>query len=287
MSKVKIVTDSTNSLPKELIKQYEIEVVPFMMTVGKKIYRDEIDVSVEQALEMLPALEHLPTMSGPNPGEFVQIFNKLVPDTDQILCIVTSKVFSVTYSSASRARDVVKEMYPNLKIEILDSRACSGSLGFIALEAARAASAGKSMAEVIQVAQGMIPRVKHYTGMHSLKYLSHAGRVPKSVVAPGDNEPLDVKNVISVNTANGQIEFIGKYVGMDQALEAMIEKAKQSLRPDQDVHFMAHYTNDIQVAEKLQKMALANFKCVECYITRHTGVMCCSTGPQYGISFFT
>lgn len=285
MSKVKIITDSLNSLPKELIKEYGIEVVPFMMTVGKKIYRDEIDITVEQVLEMLPTLDQIPTMSGPNPGEFVQLFNKLAPQTDQILCIVTSKVFSVTYASAGRAREAVKDIYPKLNIEILDSRASSGSLGFIVLESSRAAQAGKNMAEVLQVAREMIPRGKHYTGMHSPKYLINCGRAPKGLPV-NEKDPIDIKTVISVDTNTGQIEFVGKYIGMDKALEAMIDNAKKRLNADRDVHFMAHYSDDIQIAEKLKQMALDRFKCVECYITQHTGVMNCSTGPQYGISFF-
>jgi DegV family protein with EDD domain len=288
MSTVKIVTDSMNSLPKELIKEYEVEVIPFLMTVGKKVYRDEIDITTEQVLEMLPKLDKIPTMSGANPGEIVQIFTKLSPQTKQILCIVTSKAFSVTYLSAERALDLVKDLYPGLRIEILDSRACSGSLGFIALEAARAAQKGASLEEVIKVAQDMIPRVKHYTGMHGLKYLIHAGRAPKSGL-PGqsENEPLETKNVISVNTSNGQIEFVGQYPNLDKALEAMIHNAKLRLTPGKEMHFMAHYSDDIQVAETLKKMALSNFKCAECYITQFTGVTVCATGPQYGIAFYS
>jgi DegV family protein with EDD domain len=286
MSQVRIITDSTNSLPGELIKEFGIEVVPFLMTAGKNVYRDEIDITVDQVLEMLPTLETLPTMSGPNPGEFVQLFKKLAPQTDQVLCIVTSRVFSVTYASAVRSREAFKNILPDFRIEILDSQTCSGSLGFIALEAARAARAGHNMDEVIQVAKSMIPRVKHYTGMHSLKYLSHAGRMPKSMGPARDDDPLETKTVISVDTGTGQIEFTGKYNGLEKALEAMIGKAKERLVPDRDVHFMAHYTNDIQVAETLRKMALESFRCAECYISRHTAVMSCSTGPQYGISFY-
>jgi DegV family protein with EDD domain len=161
-------------------------------------------------------------------------FNQLAGFTDQVLVIGMSRAFSATCFSAERARELVQESFPALKIEILDSKSSMGALGFVVLEAARAAEQGKSMAEVLQVARDMIPRVKHYTGMPSLGYLSHAGRMPKSMLAtktPIDDSALSIKTVISVNRGSGQIELVGKFPDQPQAMAAMISGAKQHLDP--------------------------------------------------------
>lgn len=77
MSKVKVVTDSTNCIPKELVREYSIEIVPVNMTINGKNYLDEVDITPAQFWAMLPALDRLPTASGVGPGEFVHLFRRL------------------------------------------------------------------------------------------------------------------------------------------------------------------------------------------------------------------
>ncbi len=290
MSKVKIITDSTNCLPKDLVRECDIRIAPSSMTIDKKNYRDEIDINPKQFWQMLPTLDKLPALSGPGPGDFVYHYNELARLTEEVLVIGMSRAFSVTCFSAERARELVQEAYPSLKIEILDSKSSMGALGFIVLEAARAAQQGKSLAEVLQIAKDMIPRVKHYTGMHSLTYLSHSGRLPKAMPAnsaPGDAGSLHTKTVITVNRSSGQIEFVGKFPDQAQAIEAMISGAKQHLDPSHPAHFMVHYSIESNEVADLKQMVQDNFKCSEFYITQCTAVMTCATGPQFGISFYS
>jgi DegV family protein with EDD domain len=290
MSNVAIVTDSTNCLPKDLIREYDIRIAPSNMTINNKNYRDEIDINPAQFWQMLPALDKLPTLSGPGPGDFVYHFNELAGQTGEVLVIGMSRAFSVTCFSAERARESVQSDFPDLKIEILDSRSSMGALGFIVLEAARAAKQEKSLADVLQTAKDMIPRVKHYTGMHSLKYLSHSGRLPKSMLssgATGGQGSLDTKTVISVNRSSGQIELVGKFPDQPSAMEAMISGAKAHLDLSRPAHFMVHYSIDLGEVEELKKMVLDNFNCAEFYVTQCTAVMTCATGPQFGISFYS
>jgi DegV family protein with EDD domain len=290
VSKVKIVTDSTNCLPKDLVREYDIRIAPSNMTVNNKNYRDEIDINPEQFWRMLPNLDKLPTLSGPGPGDFVSHFKELAGQTEEVLVIGMSRAFSVTCFSAERARELVQEAFPALRIEILDSKSSMGALGFVVLEAARAANQGKSLAEVLQIAREMIPRVKHYTGMHSLKYLSHSGRLPRAMPAsdkPGDNSTLHTKTVITVNRSSGQIELVGKFPDQPKAIEAMISGAKQHLDPSGPAHFMVHYSIDLSEVEDLKGIVQDNFKCSEFYITQCTAVMTCATGPQFGISFYS
>jgi DegV family protein with EDD domain len=290
MAKIKIVTDSTNCLPKELIRQYDIRIAPSSMTVNKKNYRDEIDITPDQLWQILPTLDNLPPLSGPGPGDFAPHFDDLAGQTDEILVIGMSRAFSVTCFSAERARELTLEAHPSLKIEILDSKSSMGALGFIVLEAARAAERGKNMAEIMQIAQDMIPRAKHYTGIHSLTYLSHSGRLPKSMIVkgvPADDRSVETKTVISVNRSSGQIELVGKFPDRQQAVEAMISGAKAHLKASSPAHFMVHYSVDLHEVDDLKKAVEDNFNCAELYVTRCTAVMTCATGPQFGISFYS
>jgi DegV family protein with EDD domain len=290
VSNVKVVTDSTNCIPKALVREYGIEIVPVNMTINGKNYLDEVDITPAQFWTMLPSLDRLPTASGVGPGEFVHLFRRLAEQTDRVLVIGMSRAFSVTCSSAEKARSMVEKDLPGLKIEIMDSKSSMGALGFIVLEAAKAARSGKDLTEILDIAQSMVPRVKHYTGMHSLKYLTNIGRLPPGImgtVAAADDSPLQLKTVISVDRNSGQIVFIGKYHGLRRAMEEMIKGAKQHLDPSKDAHFMVHYSIEEGEVEPLKKMVEANFKCSELFVTQCTAVMTCSTGPQFGISFYS
>ncbi len=289
MSKVKVVTDSTNCLPKNLVSELDIRIAPSNMTINNKNYRDEIDIDQAQFWELLPTLESLPTLSGPGPGDFMPHFKELAGQTGEVLVIGMSRAFSVTCFSAERARELIQETFPALNIEILDSRSSMGALGFIVLEAARAANKGKSLAEVKGIANDMIPRVKHYTGMHSLKYLSHSGRLPKTMPAgrPDDKSTIDTKTVITVNRTTGQIEFVGKFPNQADAIQAMVSGAKQHLDPSRPAHFMVHYSIELDEVADLRKAVEDNFKCSEFYVTQCTAVMTAATGPQFGMSFYS
>ena len=290
MPNVAIITDSTNCIPKPLIKEYDINVLPTTLTINGKLYLDEIDISPDEFWEMMPSFDRMPSGSGVRPGEFIDCFTRLAPVTDKFVCIVMSKGIGVSYSSAQQAKEMIHSTHPGLTVEVIDSRASSGGLGFIVLEAARAAKAGKSLAEVLTVVQNMIPRVKHFTGVHSLKFLHQYGRMPASIAPAGiasDNSPLNIKTIISVSRETGQVEFIGKYRGMQNANQGMIDKAKEYLKPDREAHFMVHYSHDIHETDALRKLIQANFKCKELYISQFTAGMLASTGPQFGMAFYS
>ena len=181
MSRVGIVTDSTNCLPEELIKEYDIRVVSVGFSFDGKAYRDK-DITNDEFWRLFHEAKGMPTTSAASMGDFASVFTELGKSSDNIVCVVVSKALSATHEAATQARDMVKAEQPGLNIEIIDSKTSAGALGFIVLEASRAARAGKSLAEVVQIAQDMIPRVKFFVALDTLKYLIKGGRAPKTAV---------------------------------------------------------------------------------------------------------
>ena len=151
MSQVGIVIDSASCMPPELIKEYDIHIAPVHLTMDGKDYRDQIDITPAEFWKIFKDLEEMPTTSGVGPVDFAGAFSELAKSTDSIVCIVVSKVLSATYSAAEQAREIVRAEYPNLSIEIVDSKRAVGAQSLIALEAARVARADKNFAEVVQV----------------------------------------------------------------------------------------------------------------------------------------
>ena len=283
MAKVSIVTDSTSCLPPELVKEYGIRIVPVSLVIDGKSYRDT-DITNDEFWKLFYAAKNLPTTSAASPGDFASTFTDLGKSTDSIVCILVSKALSATHESAVQASKMVKAENPNLNIEIVDSKTATGALGFIVLEAARAAQAGKSLEEVVQVAQDMIPRVKFLVGMDTLKYLIKSGRAPKTAVI---GDILQVKPIIGMVSETGLVESLSRARGKRKAMVKMADMMKDYIDTSKPVHLMVHYTDGIAAGEELKDMVTSQLDCAEVHLTPYTPVMASASGPVVALSFYS
>lgn len=151
MARVRIVTDTTSCLPPELIQKYGITIIPCGLVIDGIPYRDCIDITLEQICLLFQDMKKQPTTSAISPGDFLNVFKELGETTDSIVCILVTKALTATQESAYQARRLIRPENPALNIEIVDSKTSAGALGFIVLQAARAAEEGKDIAQVVQV----------------------------------------------------------------------------------------------------------------------------------------
>ena len=283
MSKVGIVTDSVSCLPAEVIKEYGIRVVPVGLSINGKAYRDQVDITPDEFWKMFPEIKELTTGTGPL-GDYIEAFQGLAQSTDSIFCTFVSKALSAIPEAAVQAREKFKAENPAVTIEIIDSRTATGAQGFIVLEAARAAQAGKSLAEVVQVAQDMIPRVKWVVAMETLKYLIKGGRAPKTAYI---GEFLQVKPIIGMVNNTGVIENLGKAMGKQKAMAKLPQMMNEYIDTSKPIHVNIHYTDRIEDGEKLRDLVTSQFNCEEVYLTPATPVICGHIGPAVAVSFYS
>jgi DegV family protein with EDD domain len=284
MSKVGIVTDSTNCLPAELIKEYGIRVAPYHLILEGKVYLDQIEITPSEFWRMFKKLKNLPTTGVPSPGSYADIFTELAKSTNDIVCLIISHALSAAYKSATTAREMVMSEHPGLNIELIDTKNSVGALGFVALEAARAAQAGKSLNEVVKIAQDLVPRVKYIAAFDSLKYLIRGGRAPKSAIV---GDLMGVKPLIGIVSDTGMVDSLGRERGKKKAMQKLVELVKEHADTNKPLHVMAHYTDNIEDGEQLKEMVTARYNCAEVYTTDLTPVMTTHTGPAIGLSFYS
>ena len=282
MAKVGIVTDTISCLPPEVIKEYDIHVVPTSLSIDDKPYRDQVEITTEEFWKLFPEMKRF-SSGAPILGDLTETFTELGKTTDSIAYIAVSTGVSATYETAVQAKDIVKSEHPNLNIEVIDSKSGGGGQGFVVIEAARAAQAGKSMAEVLQVTEGMIPRVKMVMVMETLKYLIKGGRAPKTAYV---GELLGIKPLIGLVSDTGAVEFLSKAMGKKKAMNKLIDLVKKHADTSKPLHIMAHYTNLIEEGEKVRDIITSQFKCEEVYLTPFTPIMSGHTGPIVALSFY-
>lgn len=283
MAKVGIVTDTIACLPPEKISEYSIKMVPVSLNIDGKNYRDMVDLNPNDFWKMFPNMKEFST-GAPALAEYTTVFEELSRATDNIACIFVSKALSATYETAVQARDMFLKEHPEIKIEIIDSRNAAGAQGFIVLEMARAAEAGKNLVEVVQIANEMIPRVRFVCAMETMKLLIKIGRAPKTAYM---GELFQVKPIIGMVNNTGLVENLGRARGMEKTMQRLVQLIEPYIPPGKPAHLNVHYTNSISDGEKLKGLVTSRFSYNELYFTPYSPVMCGAVGPVIAVSFYS
>jgi DegV family protein with EDD domain len=180
---VAVVTDSTSDLSKELTNQYGITVVPLFVHFGNEAFRDGVDITPDQFYARLQSGRVFPTTSAPSAGAFVDVYRELGKDHDGIISLHLSSKVSATYSAARLGADGVKAY--GIRVEAVDTLQASAALGLIVIEVAKAARDGKSLPELVKLAESLSKRAI-FTGLvETLEYLHKGGRIGKAQVLLG------------------------------------------------------------------------------------------------------
>jgi DegV family protein with EDD domain len=190
---VKIVTDSLSDITSDIAEGLGITVVPLTVSFGKESFLDRITMSTDEFYYRLTHDATWPTTTQPPPGTFVDVYNKLAEETDEILVITLSTKLSGTYQSALAAKSMVEE---KCRIEVIDSLTVAMGLGLIVIAAAKAVQDGANLDEVTDLVRRAIPRSHLIAFFDTLKYLAKGGRIGKAQGLLG--AMLSIKPILTV-----------------------------------------------------------------------------------------
>lgn len=272
MSRVRIVTDSTADLPKEIIHQLGIIVVPLKVTIGEKVYRDGVDIS---SGEIIKRLEHdgiMPATSQPSPGEFVAVYEKLIAKGESVISIHLSGKLSGTVQSAQTA----KTMTDAKNIFIVDSKTASMGLGLIVVAAAKAAQEGKIAREILAMVKDLVDKSFVLFLVDTLDYLEKGGRIGKAAAFLGSL--LKIKPILTVDK-EGQVVPLEKVRGRAKALERMAQIIEEKIDMTRHYECAFLYGNDCEGAFKLEEYVLSVLNCNNSTISELGPVILSHTGP--------
>jgi len=266
---VKIVTDSVADLPPQVAEELGITVVPLNVRFGTEVYRDGIDLTAEQFYERLTHSETLPVTSVPSPASFAEAYDKLAEETDEILAITLTSKLSGTYEVALQSIGLMKR---KCRVEVIDSLQAVMSQGFIVMTAAKAAQAGSSFNEVIDVTQKTIPRVDMRAAFDTLEYLKRGGRIGKAQALLGSM--LRVNPIVTLK--DGVVEPAGRTRSRAKAIERLYNFAMSYSHIEEMAVEDAACPDD---AELLVEHLSSKFPRERIYRSKTTPVIGTHTGP--------
>ena len=283
MSKVAIVTDTTACLPKELVEEYGIKMVPMSLIFEDRVYRDEVDITASEVYQMLEQEEKIPSTSAPSPGSYLEAFRELSQRAESIVCISMPTELTMAFQSATQAKEMAKDELPHTAVEVIDCRSAAGALGLVTLAAARAAAAGQSLDEVIKIIKDMMQRVHMIGLVDTLVYLARGGRIPKVAAWAGD--VLKVKPILTLS--QGKPAPLTAVRTKARGLERLLEIMQHRTGSNSPIHVIVLHANVLKEAESLKQRISQEFNCVEIYVKDFTPVMGVHTGPGLiGIAFY-
>jgi DegV family protein with EDD domain len=133
MKKVAIITDSSAYLPKDIVDDLGIHIVPLTLLWEGKSYRDGIDITPQECYTRMVEADTIPTTSQATVGEFTEIFQSLLDQDYAVLAMLISSGISGTVESAIKA----KAQFGDAPLEVVDSKQVSMALGFMLMTVGR------------------------------------------------------------------------------------------------------------------------------------------------------
>ncbi len=243
---IRIVTDSTCDLPKELADAHGITVIPCYINIGARSFLDGVDLTRQAFYARLSTYEQFPKTAAPGSEMFHATYERLADEgATEILSIHLSSTLSALFNVATLGAQEVR----GATVTLFDSRQLSLGLGWQATTAAQMVAAGKSVSEIVAALREQIGRTYTCAALDTLENLRRGGRVSRLVETLGT--ALQIKPLVRVHdgevgiertrTRKGALEHLGNWIRELGALEhaAIVytdrpergEELRQLLRP--------------------------------------------------------
>ena len=254
--KVQIVSDGSLDLPQELTREKDIEVVPFYVSFDSKTYKKEIiEIGIRDFYqEMVDHPDVFPKSSMPSVDDFYHVFEKSAKENIPVICICITKKFSGSLQSATVAKGMIEEKYPQAKIAVIDSTVNTVLQGLFVLEACRLRDMGMDYEEIIEKILPIRETGRILFTVGSIDYLQHGGRIGKLAgIAAG---ALGIKPMITLK--EGEIFSSGLARGRVRSMKKVVDMTREYLdevnaKPG-EYSFCIGYGYDYEEAVKFREM---------------------------------
>jgi DegV family protein with EDD domain len=215
MKRVKVVTDSTADIPDDLADELEIGVVHDYINFGTQSLRDKLDISRTEFYNRLVSASEMPTTASPSVGEFEVAFRNAGAPEVSLVSLHPSAHFSALYNTACLAA----QSFPEGRITVVDTGQVTMGMGWQVIAAARAAQAGATLPEIVELVTAMRPRAHVVAALDTFEFLRRSGRVgwAKSIVGT----LLHIKPMIEVQ--DGQIYPLDRVRTTRRAMARLVE----------------------------------------------------------------
>ena len=277
---MQIVTDSGTDvyLSPEQMAELNIHVVPLVVTLDDKSYREGVDIQPNEFYRLLAATGSLPTTSQPSAGDFAETYRRLAggepPIDPDILSIHMTSGLSGTVNAAKAGA----ELAPEANVTVVDTKTLSAAAGWQVVAAARAVQAGWSKERILPMLERIGAASDSAYTLKELKYLIHGGRIShmKGLIA----SLLNIKPLIGVEKVGGTYVQLGQARTFKRAVKGLVGLIAKQHAPGSALRVQVLHAYNPEGAAMLREQVDPLFECTWLPVGPMSLVLGAHTGPS-------
>jgi DegV family protein with EDD domain len=248
---IRLITDSSADLPKELIDKYNISVVPLIINLEGKEYLEGVNISPQEFFDKMFASKELPKTSQPSPLIFANTFKELANVNDELICLTISSGLSGTYQSALLGTEL-----SNVKVTVFDTLGGSLAHGIQLIKVAQLIEKGFTMDYIVDKLIEYRENTNILILLDNLTNIVKGGRLTKF-----QGSIASILNIkLLLEGVHGKVELLEKIRGRKKFLKRVLDIIAERKEDFSHTIFGITHTGNIEDAEFLKEEIIKRFK---------------------------
>lgn len=271
---VKVIADSTCDLSEELLKRYDIDIIPLHIVLDDKEYRDGDEITPDEIYKWAEKNRTVPKTSAASVEDVKETLAKYAGSCDEMILFAISEKMS---STVRVMRLAAEDMNLADRVHVVDTANLSSGGGHLVIEAAIMAAQGKSAGEIVPYIEKLRPRVRASFVVDTLTYLHRGGRCGSVTALVGTALTIHPKILVK----DGEMDTGRKYRGrLDKAIMQYVSDMKAQLTAaKKDRVFITHSGCDQAIVDAVYAYIKELSYFDEILVTRAGGVISSHCGP--------
>ena len=278
---IKIIADSTCDLSPELIKKYDIGIIPLHIIMDGQSFDDGVNVTPDDIFKWSEETKNTPGTSSSSMMEIIDVYKEYLKTYDYLLCFSISRKFSGSYNmmrSAARELDALDRIY------VINSKNLCSAIGLLIIKAKEMVDKGKEIEEIYAKIRDMRPYVNSSFVVDTLDYLHRGGRCSDAAHLLGVALKMHPKIIVE----EGEMRVSKKYRGnMKRVHREYLEDLKDELKKARKERVFLSYSGDYpDDLDEIRDILYKKYRFKEVLVTRAGGVISSHCGPGTMAIFF-
>lgn len=282
MKKIKIIADSTCDLSEDIIKKYDISIVPLCILLDGKSYFDGLEITPDEIFRWSDENKTTPKTAAITFEKTLEVFKPFMDNGDDIIFFGISSHMS----STCNVPRILGAQEDYDRIFVIDSENLSTGIGLQVIKAAELALEGRTAEEIVDMINADRAKVRASFVVDTLTFLARGGRCTAITAIMANTLKLHPMIIVK----DGKMGVGKKYRGrMSVALSAYVDDlSSQLVNADSKRVFITHSGCEQAIIDLVKEKieALGYFE--EILITQAGGVISSHCGPNtLGVLFYT
>ena len=263
---IKIITDGSCDLPKEVIERVNPGIIGINVCFGEESYIGGVEIDDKTFYEKMKVSKELPKTSSPSPDRFIEAYKC---EEDEILVFTLTSKLSGTHSNAVLAKTMYLEEHPEKRIEVIDTQSGSIGVALMMLKCNELIEQGKTMDEILNEIEKYKKDIIFFGALDTLENAIKGGRI--NPLAGKIIGALNFKAIVQIK--DGVVKPIDKARGESNSIKKVANYITSNIEDTKDKILCLMHANCPEKAHKLLSIIEKTHKFDEVYISEVGPVM--------------